>query len=203
MTTLRTMLVGALMVAGLVAPAEARPDRAGPQVAQKGPGNGGKRDKVKQRIRIMRAMVLTEQLDLDEASAAKLFPVLDKYDEVLAKLLAERGALRDKLATARAAHKAADITAALDLLVANQRARWTAEEQRFADLRAVLTPEQAATLLDLLPEVDRKILRGLRGARLDAPDPDDAAPRVRRRGRGGAGAGAGGELGGNPFDTRK
>ncbi|MBL8623136.1 MAG: hypothetical protein JNK64_17600 [Myxococcales bacterium] len=199
MTTLRTMLVGVLVVAGLVAPAEARPDRGGPQVAQKGPGNGGKRDKVKQRIRIMRAMVLTEQLDLDEATAGKLFPVLDKYDEVLAKLLAERAALRDKLATARTAHKAADITAALDQLVANQRARWTAEEQRFADLRAVLTPEQAATLLDLLPEVDRKILRGLRGARLDAPD--EAAPRGRRRGRGGGGAG--GELGGNPFDTRK
>lgn len=198
MTTLRTMLLGALVVAGLVAPAEARPDRGGPQVAQKGPGNGGKRDKVKQRIRIMRAMVLTEQLDLDEATAGKLFPVLDKYDEVLAKLLAERAALRDRLATARTARKATDITAALDLLVANQRARWTAEEQRFADLRAVLTPEQAATLLDLLPEVDRKILRGLRGARADAPD--DAAPRGRRRGRGGAGAG---ELGGNPFDTRK
>ena len=199
MTTLRTMLLGALVVAGLVAPAEARPERAGPRVAQKGPGNAGKRDKVKQRIRIMRAMVLTEQLDLDEAGAAKLFPVLDKYDDVLAKLLGERAALRDKLAAARAAHKTADITAARDQLVANQRARWTAEEQRFADLRAVLTPEQAATLLDLLPEVDRKILRALRGARADAPDAP--APGPRRRGRGGAAGG--GELGGNPFDTRK
>ena len=106
MTTLRTMLLGALVVAGLVAPAEARPDRARPQVGQKAAGNGGKRDKVKQRIRIMRAMVLTEQLDLDEATAGKLFPVLDKYDDVLAKLLAERAALRDKLATARAARSA-------------------------------------------------------------------------------------------------
>lgn len=198
MTTLRTMLLGALVVVGLVAPAEARPDRAGPQVAQKGPGTGGKRDKVKQRIRIMRAMVLTEQLDLDEATAGKLFPVLDKYDDVLAKLMAERAALRDKLATARTSAKPADISAALDLLVANQRARWTAEEQRFADLRAVLTPAQAATLLDLLPEVDRKILRALRGARADAPD--GAAPPGPRR-RGGRG-GAAGELGGNPFDTR-
>ncbi|MBK7075142.1 MAG: hypothetical protein IPH44_22855 [Myxococcales bacterium] len=199
MTTLRTMLLGALVVAGLVAPAEARPDRARPQVGQKAAGNGGKRDKVKQRIRIMRAMVLTEQLDLDEATAGKLFPVLDKYDDVLAKLLAERAALRDKLATARAAHKAADISAVLDQLVANQRARWTAEEQRFGELRAALTPEQAATLLDLLPEVDRKILRGLRGARLDAPDDAAPAPRGRRRGRGGGA----GDLGGNPFDTRK
>lgn len=140
---------------------------------------GAKRERVKQRIRIMRALVLTEQLGLDDTGAAKMLPVLDRYDDEVAQLLGERAALRTRLAAAKRAGKSAEVGALLDQLVANQRARWTAEEQRFAELRKQLTPEQAATLLDLLPEVDRKILRGLRGA-VDLPD-DGArrGPRLR------------------------
>ncbi len=41
-----------------------------------------RRDKIKQRIRALRAYTLTEQLELDEATAAKLFPALAKYDGV-------------------------------------------------------------------------------------------------------------------------
>lgn len=144
---------------------------------------GAKRDRVKQRIRIMRALVLTEQLGLDDAGAAKMFPVLDRYDDEVARLLGERATLRTRLTAARRANKPVEIGTLLDQLVANQRARWTAEEQRFADLRGLLTPEQAATLLDLLPEVDRKILRGLQRA-VDLPE-DGArrGPRLRGRAR--------------------
>lgn len=210
----RTLVIAALALVLGTGGAAARPGGpAGPpQVADKGQGNQAKRDKIKERIRIMRAMVLTEQLDLDEATAGKMFPILAKYDDALAKLTAERQQLRGKLATARRGGKPADITAALDQLVANQRARWNAEDQRFAELRAVLTPEQAAALLDLLPEVDKKILRGLRNAlggggrgRGDLVDPfarggaddDDGAVPTRRRGPRTR------DMPSNPFDTRQ
>ncbi len=155
----------------------------------------GKRDRVKERIRAMRAWVLTEQLDLDAATAEKMFPILARYDDELARLLGERKQLRAQLTAARRAG-GPPLDALLDKLVANQRARWAAEEQRFADLRTMLTPEQAADLLDLLPEVDRKILRGLRQA-IDqgapAPNPDDErGPRT----------GPDADLV-NPFDRRK
>jgi len=166
---------------------------AAPAVVEAQPGNGrragggkvGKREKVKERIRAMRAWVLTEQLDLDAATAAKMFPVLARYDDELAKLLGERKQLRAQLAAAQAGG-GTTLDGLLDKLVVNQRARWSAEEQRFAELRTLLTPAQAAELLDLLPEVDRKILRGLRQA-VDADTmPDDAggdAPIRPRQGR--------------------
>ncbi len=190
MKTLTSGLVAlALALGGGVAMAQPAGDDV--RIADNKP-RGAKRDRVKQRIRIMRALVLTEQLGLDDAGAAKMFPVLDRYDDEVARLLAERATLRTRLAAARRASKPVEIGALLDQLVANQRARWTAEEQRFADLRGLLTPEQAATLLDLLPEVDRKILRGLQRA-VDLPD--DGA----RRGPGLRG----GELDGNPLRPRK
>lgn len=161
-----------ILALGLAAPVEAQPRRRPPPgagVDDPAANRGNKRDRVKQRIRVMRAMVLTDQLGLDEATAGKLFPILNRYDDALAKLLADRAALRDKLAAARKGGKPGEINAALDQLVANQRTRWQTEEQRFTDLRVVLTPEQAAELLDLLPEVDREILRGLRGAGAGRP----------------------------------
>ena len=191
---LRKLIVALLLTGVAVPTAMAQPRRRGPaQVADnrkvKPADRAAKRERVKQRIRIMRAMVLTEQLDLDEATAGKMFPILGRYDDELAKLLGERASLRAKLDRARTG-AAGDINRLLDQLVANQRARWSAEEQRFADLRALLTPVQAAKLLDLLPEVDRKILRGLRGAVSD--DNDDA-----RRG-----PDLGGDLVPNPFSNR-
>ncbi|MBK9035167.1 MAG: hypothetical protein IPL61_28535 [Myxococcales bacterium] len=193
--TLARLVVVVVALALGTGVAQARPDRPrrGPMVADKTADRAAKRERVKQRIRMMRALVLTEQLGLDEATAGKMIPVLGKYDDELARLLGERATLRAKLDGARTSGKAADISTLLDGLVANQRARWTAEERRFAELRALLTPAQAATLLDLLPEVDRKILRALRGA--VAPDPEgDGRRRPRRRQ---------GDTLENPFDTRK
>lgn len=168
----------AFAVAAPVTEATAKPGKGNKQ-------KGNKREKVKERIRAMRAWVLTEQLDLDAATAEKMFPILARYDDALAGLLGERKQLRQQLAAARKTG-GPGLDGLLDKLIANQRARWTAEEQRFAELRGLLTPQQAADLLDLLPEVDRKILRGLRQAidqDDDAPDDDDDGVRRGPRNR--------------------
>ena len=113
----------------------------------------------------MRALILAEELELDEATASKLAPVLNRFDDEMAKLLTERLRLRDEL---RAAHDAGDdkrLDTLIERLVANQDARWDTERKRFADLRRLLTPRQAARLLDVLPEIDRRIMKGLREAR--------------------------------------
>lgn len=133
-----------------------------PTVATAGPD---RREKVRQRVKVMRAMVLAEELQLDEATAGRLAPVLDRFDGELVKLLAERAKLRAEL---RAAHDAGDdrrIGEAIDRLVANQDARWDSERRRFAELRRLLSPRQAARLLDVLPEIDRRIMRRLRERR--------------------------------------
>ena len=139
-----------------------------------------KREKAKQRIRIMRALILSEELQLDEATAGKLAPVLNRFDDEIAKLLQERNALRVEL---RAAFDAGDerrMDKAIDKLVANQDGRWDTERRRFNDLRKLLTPRQTARLLDVLPEIDRRIMKGLRQHM--APQRPDRP--LRRKGRG-------------------
>ena len=56
-----------------------------------------KRERVKKRIRALRAYTLTEELGLDEADAGKLFPLLAKYDDEFDRLLVERGQLQHQL----------------------------------------------------------------------------------------------------------
>lgn len=138
-----------------------------------------KREKAKQRIRIMRALILAEELQLDEATAGKLAPILNRFDDEIGKLLQERGALRDELRAASDAGDERRMDKAIDKLVANQDARWDTERRRFADLRKLLTPRQTARLLDVLPEIDRRIMKGLRQHM--APQRPDRP--LRRKGR--------------------
>lgn len=204
MMRLAIVILALLVAAPAVAQPGPGPSR-GPGIGERRVGQRApraprqqKREKVKQRIRAMRAWVLTEQLDLDVATAEKMFPVLARHDDELARLLAERKQLRAQLAAARRTRgNAAQIDALLDKLVANQRARWNAEDQRFAELRTMLTAEQAAALLDLLPEVDRKILQELRQAVERGPARPPSADSPDERGPYPQGDAK------NPFDDRK
>src|SRR5215207_8597957 len=56
-----------------------------------------RREQVKKKIRAMRAYTLTEELGLDEKSAAKLFPILAKWDDVTDKLLVQRVDIQRRL----------------------------------------------------------------------------------------------------------
>jgi peptidoglycan-associated lipoprotein len=49
-----------------------------------------RREKIKERIRALRAYTLTTELSLDEKTAAKLFPTLAKFDTEFDKLLQQR-----------------------------------------------------------------------------------------------------------------
>jgi Spy/CpxP family protein refolding chaperone len=162
-------------------PAFAQPAAAQPQ---------DRREKIKQRIRAMRAYTLTEQLDLDEATAAKLFPALAKYDDEFDKLLLARTDLQRRLEAAGTIKDPKEIDKLVDEAVANQKALWTAEEQRLAQLRKILTPAQTARVLVVLPQMERKIQNQLKRA---AQPGANAAPKARK------GADPGGDLGTNPF----
>jgi Spy/CpxP family protein refolding chaperone len=123
-----------------------------------------RRDKIKQRIRAIRAYTLTEQLELDEEAAAKLFPALVKYDEVFDRLHAARAVLQRRLAEAGSLSDAKAIDAVIDETTANQQAIWQTEAQRLVQLRKILTPAQVARVLIVLPAIERKIHSRLRTA---------------------------------------
>jgi hypothetical protein len=174
-----------LIVLALATAAHAQQPR-GPAVAQ------DRREAVKKKIRAMRAYTLTDELGLDEKAAAKLFPILAKWDDVTDKLLQARVDIQRRLTSTTDAKQ---LDKLIDEAVANQKAFWDLEDKRLAELRKVLTPAQTARLLVVLPAFERKIQNQLKrainrrgGGGRAAPDdideddldPDDT-PAPRRR----------------------
>jgi hypothetical protein len=153
-----------------------------------GPTAADKREKIKKKIRALRAYTLTEELSLDEVSAGKLFPVLAKYDDELDRLLVQRADLERRLKAAGDVKDPRALDKLIDEAVANQRAFWDSQDRRLVELRKILTPAQIARLLVVLPALERKIQnqlqRAIRGrgagagrrAADDTDDDDDVAP---------------------------
>lgn len=169
------MFVLALVVAAPVA------------TAQPAPAPADRREAIKKKIRALRAYALTEELKLDEKTAAKLFPLLAKWDDVTDKLLGQRVDLTRQLRAAEQVRDPRTLDKLLDDTIANQRAFWDLEDKRLAELRKILTPAQTARILVVLPEFERKIQNRLRraiqrqagqpgaaaGSRRQQADPDD------------------------------
>jgi hypothetical protein len=122
------------------------------------------RKEIKKKIAVMRAATLQQELNLDDATLAKVLPVLAKWDDVTEKLLVQRMDINkrirhvDQIRDPRAVDKLVDET------LANQRAFRDLEDKRFGELRRILTPAQTAKLLIVLPEFERKIMNQLRRA---------------------------------------
>jgi len=140
------------------------------------------RKEIKKKIGVMRAATLQQELNLDDATLAKVLPVLSKWDDVTEKLLVQRMDLNRRIRNVDQIKDPKQINQLVDDTLANQRAFRDLEDKRLAELRRILTPAQTAKLLIVLPEFERKIMNQLRRA-------------MRRGGAGGAGgAGAGGSV---------
>jgi Spy/CpxP family protein refolding chaperone len=133
-------------------------------MAQPGSGAavGQRRERIKKRVLALRASTLIDELSLDEQAAAKLFPVLSKYDAEFEKLLIARADLTRRLQAAADLPDPRAIDKLIDDSVANQRGFWDFEEKRLVELRKILTPAQMARLLIVLPALERRIQNQLR-----------------------------------------
>ena len=123
-----------------------------------------RREKIKERIRALRAYTLTSELQLDEQTAGKLFPTLAKYDGEFDKLLQQRMDIQRRLEAAGDLKDPKEADKLIDEAVANQRALWDTEDKRLTQLRKILTPAQVARVLVVLPAMERKIQNQLRKA---------------------------------------
>jgi hypothetical protein len=177
---MRTWVWIAVVVFGLGGSATAQP-RRGPGPGAAPAGVAERREQIKKRIRAMRAYTLTEELALDEPTAAKLFPVLARYDDETDKLLEKRVEVQRRLRRADTLRDARAIDRLIDEAIANQRGFWDLEDRRLAELRKILTPVQSAKLLVVLPALERRIQNQLRkviarGQPAPAPAPAGPAP---------------------------
>jgi Spy/CpxP family protein refolding chaperone len=138
------------------------------------------RDQIFDQMRAERMWRLTDALKLDEASAARVFPLLSKYDDQERTLGHERGQtyrdLRD--ATEAATPDAPRIQALVDKLLALRARRQALETEKLTALRKVLTPVQMAKMMLLVPRIEdgfrQRIHEAIDGTRDDsasgAPD---------------------------------
>lgn len=140
-----------------------------------------RRQEVKRKLLALRAYRLTEELALDEASAARVFPVLAKYDQPLEQLTIERAALSKALRDGPTGATAEDL---VNRAVTNRRALFELEDKRLAELRKVLTAQQAARLLVVLPEIETQLKQQIRRAvRSRADDSGDLVDPFNRPGK--------------------
>jgi Spy/CpxP family protein refolding chaperone len=166
MTTSHGKLIGALM-AGLLVAAPAGPSLAeGPSPPSVSPprtkSGDLKREKERLReqiidkLRAERMWKLTEALRLDEPTAARLFPLMAKYDEQEKAMGKERGEIvRDlRLALEAPTPDNARIDALVSQLTAFRARRHALEAEKAAAVRKVLTPAQMGKLLLLAPKID-------------------------------------------------
>ncbi len=161
-----------------IAVAQPRDRRGGPDPA------ADRRAAIKQRIRVLRAATLTEELKLDDKALARVLPVLAKWDDVTEDLLKKRLDIQNRIEASDGTKDPKGVDRLIDEAVANQKQFWDLEARRLAELRKILTPAQTARLLIVLPAFEKRIQNQLRRAlsswqnrRGGAParglDPDD------------------------------
>lgn len=132
-------------------------------------GSGGKdtrapeqlRKEVLDRMRTLRAWRIVEELKLDEATSARLFPILSRYDDRELALANEK---RDIMREIRAQVETArpdegKLSKAIDRLMETRARRHALQDERFKEMRKVLTPTQQAKLALLLPRLEREFAR--------------------------------------------
>jgi hypothetical protein len=142
--------------------------------------------------------------------------MLAKYDDEFDKLLVARVDLEKRLQDAGSQTDTKAVDKVINEATANQKALWDTEVKRIADLRKILTPQQVARTLVVLPKMERQIQNQLRKAAMakqkaqqqgssdddeDLVDPfaGPRGPRGKKAGKKGKPADNGGDLSGNPY----
>jgi Spy/CpxP family protein refolding chaperone len=132
------------------------------------------RAQVQERLRTMRMWRLTALLNLDEATAQRLFPLLHRYDEQLSPLQRQQGdimvRMRAELQTTRP--DPAKLNQAIDELLRLRAQIGAIEAERTREVRKILTPVQQARLVLALPRIERE-LRGRVRRAMNLPEEDD------------------------------
>lgn len=142
------------------------------------------REKIREKIRAHRAARLIDVLALDEKTATKFFPVLNKYDDQILPLQADTGKARRELKQMLSSGTKADdtkVNALVDRMLANHDKVAKLRGDRLKDVRKLLSPVQFAKLVVVLPEIDHAIQKqiqkalkkGGRGGKGRAFDDDD------------------------------
>ncbi|MEE2829715.1 MAG: periplasmic heavy metal sensor [Myxococcota bacterium] len=160
-----------------LAAAEPPPERAPPSHE---PGTETEsREDLMNRIRLVRMYAITEALDLDEATAAKLFPALREQDDAIKALhqskqehrKALRGMMKSESYDRKVVADRIDALSKVDVQIAQARA------DQVTKLKRILTPEQQVKFVLVRERLENEIRRTIREHRRERRN---KGPRERR-----------------------
>jgi Spy/CpxP family protein refolding chaperone len=140
------------------------------------------RDQIFDQMRADRMWKLTDALKLDEATAARVFPLLSKYDDQERTLGQDRAqAFRElRQAIEAAAPDGARINTLVDRLIALRARRQALGTEKTRELRKMLTPVQMAKLMIITPRLEegfrQRIHDAIDGQRDESPAHTDRNP---------------------------
>ncbi len=122
-----------------------------------GPPTKEQMEKVRKRIETLKMWKLTNALDLDEESAAQIFPLLNRYNKKRAKL--ERNLRGDMTALRDAVKnkKKGQLRDLLERLEKNHKALQRLSDEERTELKNILTFEQQAKFIIFQQEFKREI----------------------------------------------
>jgi hypothetical protein len=136
----------------LAAPAAAKPENL--------------RDRVREKIKVLRVTRLVEALDLDERTATRLMPIVNKTYDDIGEVARDAGEARRNLRRLldAGANDVSQVNALVDRLVADKLKIDQMENELFREVRKVLAPAQVGRLVLVLPEINREIQQQIRRA---------------------------------------
>jgi Spy/CpxP family protein refolding chaperone len=159
-------LLTALLLAGTVRAEGPRPPGQQPKQAERKAEKERLREQIIDKLRAERMWKLTEALKLDEATAAKLFPLLAKFDDQERALGKERGPVARELRDALDAPTPDNnrINGLVEHLIGIRARRQALEAEKLAAVRKVLTAAQMGKLMLLAPKIDEGFRERIREA---------------------------------------
>jgi Spy/CpxP family protein refolding chaperone len=162
-----------LLLLALVAAAPAvlalAPARAAAQEDDEpdGPPPGPERERMMERVRLLRMYVLTEALELDEATASKLFPYLRQTDEELRALQdqkrEQRRAMQEMLRAEQYETKEVDRRIAALMDIESKIA--AAQGKQVQGLKGIVSDEQRLKFVMVRGRFERQVREMLREER--------------------------------------
>ncbi len=138
---------------------------AEPQEYLDQPPTKGQRERVRQRIETLKMWKLTKALDIDEATSAKIFPLLNRYDKRKAEIHNNIREGTEELRTSLQENKTDELKDILAKLEENHKVLQSINDEEWAEMKKVLTIEQQAKFVLFRQEFDREVRKLVTDAR--------------------------------------
>jgi Spy/CpxP family protein refolding chaperone len=154
------IMVLLFIMCGFTVPGFAQPPEPGGPGSLNKPPTAQQQDTVRKRIESMKMWKLTKDLDLDEATSAKLFPIINKYDKKKADIYENLRTRMQEIKTSLDDKKTDQLKDLIVKVEENRKALQGVTDEEWAEVKRVLTIEQQAKFILSRQEFGRQ-MRGL------------------------------------------